>query len=327
MRNRKIVIVIMVLLICSMLFSNGAVAFANEKVYLGGQSIGIEVELDGLLVVGIEESYLSEKEDIQVGDVIKKANGVELKSISDLTDVLKISNESLFVELSRGEQTIYTNLKVIKNNDGKKLGLLIKDRVQGVGTLTYFKQDGSFGALGHPISASKDKTPLQISGGHTSDCLIIGVKKGEKGCAGELKGVFIKSNRLIGAIEKNNDFGIFGKFNDVDSIINKSTNIEIANKDDIKVGKAQILTTIEGDEPKYYDVEIVKTCYQDSPTTKGLVLLITDPELTNKVGGIVQGMSGSPIIQDGKLIGAVTHVFINDPKRGYGLYAEFMSNN
>jgi len=212
-----------------------------------------------------------------------------------------------------------------KEEDGYRLGLWVRDSTAGIGTLTFYhKESKIFGALGHPITDGDTNEPFIIKDGNLLDSSVISVKKGEKGMPGELKGLFLNEKEGIAIIKKNTESGIFGVANK--NITSKITNkpMKVAFRNEIKEGKAQIITTIDENGPKYYDIEIIKLLPQDEPGPKSMLIKVTDEELLEKTGGIVQGMSGSPIIQDNKIIGAVTHVLINKPDVGYGIYIEWM---
>lgn len=216
-------------------------------------------------------------------------------------------------------------VKPVKSKDNQyKIGLWIRDSTAGVGTLTFYdNKTGTFAALGHPITDVDTGTILNVNSGQIVNSSIVSVRKGVRGTPGELKGIFIDEDVVLGQIIKNTQCGIFGKSNL--PIKNKNNKkMKLALRDEIKEGPAQIYTTIDGSEPKLYNIMVEKLLPQNSPGPKSMVIKVTDKELLEKTGGIVQGMSGSPIIQDNKIIGAVTHVLINKPDTGYGIYIEWM---
>lgn len=307
-----------------------AEATTYDEVTLGGCPIGLELNVDGVMVVGEQkESGVLTRAELNENDLIVGANGKKIKNIDGLVNEINSCKSKIDLLVVRDGEKVKVTVPLIKDKvSGKnKLGVMVKDIIQGVGTLTYVKDDLSFGALGHPASMSGKKTVTPIVNGKTTNCLIIGLNKGIKGKAGELKGVFVLNNDLKGSVEKNNMFGVFGKLENTYQNPLYGGKVKVAKREEVEIGKAVILTTIDGNVPKEYTIEIVQKELQDKPSTKSFVIKVTDEELLEKTGGIVQGMSGSPILQNGKFIGAVTHVFVNDPTRGFGLYGEFMVNN
>ena len=205
-----------------------------------------------------------------------------------------------------------------------KLGLWVKEDAVGIGTLSFVNATTKrFGSLGHSINDSETNEIIDVSGGNIYESKILGIKKGKSGKAGELMGTFSREH-VIGSVDKNCEFGVYGFVDDVSTFTVNKTSIDIGGRLSAKPGKAQILSSLDGDEIKAYDIEIIKTNFQQSCNEKSMVIRVTDKELIEKTGGIVQGMSGSPIIQNGKLIGAVTHVFINDATKGFGIYIDWM---
>ncbi|MNN09403.1 SpoIVB peptidase precursor [compost metagenome] len=212
-----------------------------------------------------------------------------------------------------------------KSDGAWRLGLYIRDSAAGVGTLTFYAPDqGVYGALGHVITDMNTQTPIVVGSGQILQSSVTSISKSESGEPGEKRAHFIKEGKTLGNIERNTPFGIFGKMeqNPEHSVYNEG--IPVAFAEEVKEGPAEILTVVEGQRVERFKIEIVHVSRQNAPETKGLVIRITDPRLVEKTGGIVQGMSGSPIIQNGKLIGAVTHVFVNDPRSGYGCFIEWM---
>ena len=198
------------------------------------------------------------------------------------------------------------------------MGMFVRDDVSGIGTITYIKENNEFGALGHPVTEGESQKALRINSGVAYGCNIIGVNRGVRGKAGEIRGYFIE-DEILGVIEKNTAAGIFGKITD-----EKFTDgLKKMETGEAKPGKASLYSTVEGTRPKEYEITIVKAD-RSAAENKDLVVKITDEKLIEKTGGILQGMSGSPIVQNGKLVGAVTHVFLNDPTRGFGISIEKM---
>jgi stage IV sporulation protein B len=306
---------------------------ARIKVYPGGQPIGIKLNTDGVLVVGLSDiqgkngEKLSPAADagIQIGDSIIKINGETIKNSKNLIDKVNKNEKLNIVLLRKGKSIVKTILPLKSSIDGNyKLGIWVRDSTAGVGTLTFYdKVSGKFAALGHPITDVDTGTVLKVKDGSLINSTIISVKKGIKGDPGEIRGIFINEQQPIGNINNNTMCGIYGdNFKVGENKVIKP--IEVAFNDEIKEGNAKILTTINGEEPKYYDIKIEKLFSQEAPGPKSMVIKVTDPELLKKTGGIVQGMSGSPIIQNNRIVGAVTHVLINNPDTGYGIYVEWM---
>ncbi len=333
----KIISIILCLILSFSLFtldnSKNTASATTEKVYVGGCPIGVDLNIDGVLVAGkadvlTEKGLISTSKfvNIEVGDIIKKINGKTVQSVKDLQTACTNSASALKLEIKRGDIVLYTEITPVIESatKQKKLGLVIKDSIQGVGTLTFQKENKTFGALGHPASSHNADNPTPISGGYTKNCAIMGVTRGVKGKAGALRGVFVENNQMRGRVFSNETSGIFGLLEEKFENKIYPNGLEIGAKSEVKTGHASILSTVDGKELKEYDIEIQSRNYEKSSTDVRMVLKITDQELLDKTGGIVQGMSGSPIIQNGKIIGAVTHVFVNDPTRGYGIFIEKM---
>ena len=306
----------------------------NIEVYPGGISIGVKINNKGALVVGYSDisTYdgLSESPGkiagIELGDIIEEVNGENIETCSDLISKVKsCRNDELTVKILRGNSEITKKVPLIKEDNEYKIGLWVRDSTAGIGTLTFYDKDSkTFGALGHPITDGDTNVSFNIKSGTLLRSSILSIKKGERGNPGEIKGLFINENESIGTIEKNTSSGIYG--DGLTELINPNFNkaMTVAYRDEIKEGHAQIITTVEDDGAKAYDIEILKLLPQDEPGSKSMIIKIVDPVLLEKTGGIVQGMSGSPIIQNGQIIGAVTHVLINKPDVGYGIYIEWM---
>ena len=229
------------------------------------------------------------------------------------------------MEIIRKNEKITKKIQCAKEQDAYKIGLWVRDSTAGVGTLTFYdKESGKYGAIGHPITDSETEKILSIKNGDLLNSSIISIKKGVKGNPGELRGIFQEEESPIGKIEKNTQCGIFGEGNKSVCKYLEHKPMHVATRDEIETGKATILTTIDEDGPSEYEIEIVKLFQQDEPGPKSMIIKITDENLLSKTGGIVQGMSGSPIIQNDKIIGAVTHVLINKPDVGYGIYIDWM---
>ena len=304
------------------------------EVYPGGISIGVKINNKGALVVGYSDisthEGLSESPGkvagIELGDIIEEVNGENIETCSDLISKVKTCrNDEMTVKILRGNSEITKKVSLIKEDNEYKIGLWVRDSTAGIGTLTFYDKDSkTFGALGHPITDGDTNVSFNIKSGTLLRSSVLSIKKGERGNPGEIKGLFINENESIGNIEKNTNSGIYGDGSV--ELINPNFNkaMTVAYRDEIKEGHAQIITTVEDGGAKAYDIEILKLLPQDEPGSKSMIIKIVDPVLLEKTGGIVQGMSGSPIIQNGKIIGAVTHVLINKPDVGYGIYIEWM---
>lgn len=305
------------------------------EIYPGGNPIGVRVNSQGVLVVGYSEIEVDNKKEespgkacgLEIGDVILKVNGEDMENSLDLLKTIKeCDNGNIKVDLLRNGENVTKNVHLIKeNNKDYKIGLWIRDSTAGVGTMTFYDPNTKkFGALGHPITDCDTNEPFLIKKGDLLESSIISVRRGERGAPGELKGIFLHEDNPTGKIEKNTQSGIFGEIVNSEMIKKCSKPLKIGFRDEISLGKASIITTIDENGPQEFDIEIEKVLNQSTANSKSMLIKITDPRLLQKTGGIVQGMSGSPIIQNNKIIGAVTHVLINKPDTGYGIYIEWM---
>ena len=307
------------------------------KVIPGGQSIGVKLHTLGVLVVGhhqvsTENGKISPGElaGIQVGDIITEINGEKIGKMADVAPYVQEAgkaNQPLKLMVTRENGKFSTELMPQKEKGEEifKLGLYIRDSAAGIGTMTFYHpQSKKYGALGHVISDMDTKKPIIVDDGQIVRSTVTSIEKGSNGNPGEKLARFSPDKTVIGNIKRNSPYGIFGELNREikNGIMDEPLPIALSHQ--VKEGPAQILTVVEDDEVKLFDIEIVSTIPQKFPATKGMVIKVIDPELLNKTGGIVQGMSGSPIIQDGKVVGAVTHVFVNDPTSGYGVHIEWM---
>lgn len=302
----------------------------NAYVHIGGKPIGISVGAGGIIVV--DKCTVATKNgeiapckdlDIRKGDVICKINGESVESIYKLKKTMKASKDGRFLlTLKRGGdvRTFVVKAEKSKVDNEFKLGLMLKEDVSGVGTLTFVTKEGNFAALGHKIADFESNLSENLNQGNIYCAQITGVIKGERGKAGGLVADVNKLSNPVGEVSRNTEIGIYGKY-DGEKL---GDLYRIAMKGEAKVGKAQVLTTVDGSSPKFYDIDVVKVVSQSEVGEKGMVISVRDKELIDKTGGIVQGMSGSPIVQNGILIGAVTHVFVQDPTRGYAVHSRFM---
>ncbi len=297
----------------------------------GGMPFGIKMFTEGVIVVGINEIETNngvknpaKNAGIKIGDIIIEINGEKINSNKDIAfHVSKSEGKKINVKLKRNENIFNIELEsaLSKVDNLYKCGLWVRDSSAGIGTITFYNPvNGIFGGLGHPISDVDTGKTMPLMSGEVINATINGLIKGYPGIPGELKGNFT-SNNPIGNILSNDDTGVYGVLYNFNS---DKEPIPIAVRQEIKYGKAKILTTINGSEPEEYEVKIEKINLNDDDSLKNMVIKVTDDNLLSKTGGIVQGMSGSPIIQDGKLIGAITHVFVNDPTKGYGIFLENM---
>lgn len=301
----------------------------KQSVYLGGIPIGIRVCAKGLIVAGIGSvvtptglSTPLADTGVRAGDVLVAVDGNSVCTTQSLEAMIRDKNQ-IEAEFLRKNQTfsVIVNPAVNALTGKRSLGLRVKECVDGIGTLTFVKSDGSFGALGHIIYDVETGLSAELNSGEVFEAMIESVEKGKKGMPGSLNGHYNGKNGALGSISENTRFGVFGNLA-LDGL-NLQT-VEIASPDEVKPGKAYVYATVFGDEPDYYEINIVKSASSGSPKEKGLLISVTDRRLLQITGGIVQGMSGSPIIQNGKLAGALTHVFVNDPTKGYGIYIGWM---
>ncbi len=295
-----------------------------------GKAIGMKLYTEGVLVVGmseIEGVKPYEKSGIQEGDIILQINQNEIDTTEDLMQVVNQSKgKSLSIKYMHGEKTATTSITPIKNaNNEYKLGLWVRDAAAGVGTLTFYEPSSKmFGTLGHGILDVDTSGLIKIENGELVTTNIISVVKGEKGNPGEIRGT-IESGYTIGDISKNTEFGVFGKLNNPSYIgISEKNEVEVCPREEIQTGKAQIICELENGKREHYDIEIQKIFINNNQDNKSMLIKITDENLIQKTGGIIQGMSGAPIMQNGKFVGAVTHVLVNDPTLGYGVFADIM---
>lgn len=301
-----------------------------------GTPIGIYVETDGILVLGSGRitgddglNYEPINNKLKSGDYIIEINGEKLYKKSQLIDVIQESNgKDVTLLVRRNGEKITVRITPVKTASGSyKIGAWIRDNTQGIGTLTFVSTNGQFGALGHGITDIDTGLLMNVKAGSIYSAEIMSIIKGKEGEPGELIGMIRQSDKYkIGKITDNTYQGIFGEINNDFSYNLKTEALEIGLKQEVKKGKAKIRCTID-DKVEDYEVVIESVDVSNSNHSKGIVLRITDERLLNMTGGIVQGMSGSPIIQNNKIIGAVTHVFIQDSTKGYGTFIENMVNN
>ncbi len=311
----------------------GIQVIKDAELIPAGIPIGLYVETDGLLVIGVGEfqgpdgiSYSPSKYILKSGDYILECNG---KAVTDkdafIKTIEKCGNTKVLLKIQRDGEIQEVSIQPQKNSSGKyKLGIWVRDNAQGVGTLTYIDSEGHFGALGHGVTDVDTSTLMTVEDGTLYQTEIIAIKKGKVGTPGEMTGMIIyDEDRILGDIDYNGIEGIFGTCNEEAMKLCIQKPLPIGLKQEIRKGPAQIYCNI-GRESDYYQIEITGVQLDHDNVNRGIELQVTDVELLEITGGIVQGMSGSPIIQDGKIVGAVTHVLINDPTRGYGIFIENM---
>lgn len=300
----------------------------EREVIPGGETIGIRLYSDGLIVVGvgkISENGKSpgEKAGIKVGDVITRVNGNTVGAPEELSSLIAETEGELELEIKSGEDVkkIYVTPEASEYDRQKRIGLWVRDSTAGVGTLTYINPDSlSYGALGHSVSDADTGVRFEVRRGSIEECGVTEIVKSEKGSPGELRGVFYGGAEAIGTIEKNTPSGIFGSVKSADG----GEKLQVALKNEVRAGEAVIRTSLGEGEVREYSINIRRVSPNTKNVSKGMIIEVTDGELIAKTGGIVQGMSGSPIIQNGKLVGAVTHVLVNEPTMGYAIFAENM---
>lgn len=295
----------------------------SDHVIAGGQTIGIEVNSKGVLVVGfykIDNQYIAKNAGFAVGDIITKVNNTEINDIDSMVSEVEKSDSSASFEVLRDKALKKINLSLKRDtNEVLKTGLYVKDKINGVGTLTYIDPESKiFGALGHEILESTTASKFEIKDGKIYDAEVSNIVKSRSGRAGEKNAIYNR-DAVKGEIEENEISGIFGKYS---YDFSNGEKLEVGKSKDIKSGPAKIRTVIEGNKIEEFAINIINLD-QDSKT-KNILFEITDNRLLEKTGGIVQGMSGSPIIQDNKIIGAVNYVIVNDTSKGYGIFITTM---
>jgi len=304
---------------------NAVVSEVNE-VYLGGIPLGFSINTEGLIVIGKNNFLKGGKSPFKNGDIITKVNDLEIEKPEDISNYLKeFNDDSLKITIKRGSNEKEIVCVPYYDDDEQiyKLGLWVKDDAQGIGTLTFVTKDGKFGALGHSICDYETGVEIPVENGGIYNCNLVGINKAKKGSTGEMRCLFSQSKAPEGEILKNTKCGVFGSSQDYENIVDINLKAPIGNRMLIKLGKAKIVSAVGGLREEY-DIEIIKTNYQNTLDDKSFVFRVIDKKLISLTGGIVQGMSGSPIIQNGKIIGAVTHVFLNDATKGYGVYIDWM---
>lgn len=292
-----------------------------------GFPIGIYAKTDGVLIIGTGKvaakdglNYEPADSLVQKGDYIVAVNGIAISKKEELIRLMnECRGEAVILGIMRNNKPLELQIDPVALEDGSyKLGIWVRDDMAGVGTLTYMEEDRDFGALGHPVSDADTGNAIELLEGKVYNTDIVGIVKGENGAPGELTGVINYNEQYcLGTILENTNTGIYGNLSQIPDNMEEAY-VEIGMKQDISKNKAYVLSSLDG-VIKQYEIEIDDVDFNDREKNKGIIFHVTDKSLLEKTGGVVQGMSGSPIIQDGKLIGAVTHVLVNDPTRGYGM--------
>ena len=307
----------------------------STSVLVSGSTVGIYMETEGVLVIDTGEIISEEGQTVdparnivEPGDYIVAFNDETVTGKKDLVKDLKnLDRDTVTLQVIRKGKKIPLSVNPVKDVKGDyKLGIWVRDNTQGIGTLTFVDQNGKYGALGHGISDVDTGELLHINDGALYQAQIVGIQKGSSGSPGELSGlIHYEAEKIIGSIEKNCEQGIYGKLTDMSGLLGLKK-MEIAYKQELEIGPASVLCCVDG-EIREFEAEITRIDMNHEDTNKSFVIQVTDPELLEMTGGIVQGMSGSPVIQNGKFVGAITHVFVQDSTGGYGIFAETMLEN
>lgn len=344
MRKKKIPIIIAIVFLLNYIWSFNYISSKStmevslsiqKKVYPIGRIIGLKLYTNGVLVIGMSEVEGKdgkkhkpyENTGIVEGDLIKSINGIELKNVSELTNIVNNSKgKAISVKYERNSDEIYTTITPIKtDNDSYMLGLWVRDAAAGIGTMTFYDESTSkFAALGHGIEDIDTGKLLNISKGEIVTGKIVSIVKGKSNKPGEIRGT-IDGGKDVGNIQKNTEIGVYGEVTNFDYINSvKLEEVEVANRNQIQIGKAKIICQLSDNNVNEYDIEIKKIFKNNSKDNKSMMIKVTDDNLLDITGGIIPGMSGSPVIQNGKLVGAVTNVLLNDPTQGYAIFADMM---
>lgn len=304
----------------------------NQSVIAAGYPVGIYVDTDGVMIIGISSVYGMDKNEykpaeniVKAGDYVTHVNGDKVTTKEELIGKInEYGADDIILTVIRNREEIKVKVRPVQTGiDEYKLGIWIRDNTQGIGMITFIKDNGNFGALGHGITDIDTGYLMKIKNGSILQTEIVSIVKGNSGEPGELIGVIdYENNTQVGQITKNTSNGIFGKLDMIPKGALEKSEVEVAMKEQIQKGQAVIQSSVDG-QLKQYNIEIEEVEI-NSNDNKGIVFKVTDDELLSKTGGIVQGMSGSPILQNGRIIGAVTHVFVNDPTKGYGIFIEEM---
>lgn len=306
----------------------------KTKVIPIGTAIGMKLYTKGVLVVGMsqikdandEKKRPYENSGIEQGDTIIAINNNEVSNTNELIEEVNNSNgNAITVKYEKNNETLETSITPVKSGNEYKLGLWVRDAAAGVGTLTFYEPNtNSFMALGHGISDIDTEKIVDIASGELITASILTIKKGVKGTPGEIRGT-IENGNNIGKIGKNTNLGVYGTVTNKNYLdISGMEEMEVATRSEIQEGKAQIICQLDNNGRKTYEIEIEKIYLANNTDNKSMLIKVTDKELLEKTGGIIQGMSGAPVIQNGKFVGAVTNVLVNDPTQGYAIFGDMM---
>ncbi len=311
----------------------------DTDVYVGGETVGFNLFSEGVICVGSNAVVTADgtrepikSSDIQDGDAIVAIEDIEINSIQDIDTIINLptfAGKELSITLLRNGEKINSTITPVYDlmSMKYKLGLWVRNNASGVGTLTYIKQsDFRFGAVGHPIVDSSLGENFNVGSGNIYKCSLLGIKRGEKNNPGEIRSSINLSDDSLGVADTNCKYGVYGNILNK-SIIDADRTATLGGRLSVKLGDAKIYCSLDNNGVKAYDIKIIKANKQKSADDKSMTIKVTDKELLSKTGGIIQGMSGSPIVQNGKIVGAVTHVFVDDPTRGYGVYVDWMIDN
>lgn len=314
---------------------NEVIETEGKYIIPGGQTIGVELKTEGVLVVGLADIISTDKlsvspaklAGVQIGDKILSIDSISIEGTDDILNYTAekgVKDYDFTVE--REGKILNFNISPVQTYDSNeiKFGFWARDDIAGIGTITFVDPEtGKFSAIGHGISDSDTGSLIDIESGTISRANITNIKLGKKGEPGEIIGYILKNEDSLGTVENNTNFGIYGNINNSSMGFFSKNLIEVGKKEEIKIGPAEIYSCVNNEIQKY-DVEITKIFYQNKPNEKSFVIKIVDNELLELTNGIIQGMSGCPVIQNNKIVGAVTHVFMNDPTKGYGIYIEWI---
>ncbi len=293
--------------------------FAKQDMLIpGGNTVGIKLQSRGLVVTGFDRQSTAKEAGLRKGDIILAADETEVCTAAELRE--KLTGKQVILTVLRGGKEAQFCVRTVRTSEGGRLGIYVRDSISGIGTVTYYDPDsGEFGALGHGVNDADAEILLPMESGVVVASSVERVVKGESGDPGELQGKF-DIHQILGTVDQNTERGIFGSMH----VTPEGEPMPLAQPQEIAAGAAVIRCNVDGTAVRDYSVEILKIYPNAGETGRDILLRITDRRLLEQTAGIVQGMSGSPIIQDGKLVGAVTHVLVNDPTRGYGIFIENM---
>jgi len=313
-----------------------AEATNEDTVLVGGMPIGIYMETDGVMILDTEQiksvdgqEYEPAANLVKPGDYIIALNNQAVENKKELVKMLQgLHDNEVILTLRRRQESLTIRLHPVEAEPGVyKLGIWVRDNVQGLGTITFLTANQEFGALGHGIHDSETNELMEIAAGMLYKTSIQTIRKGENGMPGSMEGMIVyNTHNAVGTIWKNTETGIYGTVEKAEEIFPGSISLGVATREEVAIGNATIRCFVDG-EIREYAIQVIEIAGIETEANKGLIIQVTDPELLAKTGGIIQGMSGSPIIQKGKLIGAVTHVFVQDSTKGYGIFAESMLEN